>query len=292
MVLRAVSVTAVAFSAVLCFYAVVNVLLFGILGGFITYSLFQLIGNVRMLSSSVNAHLTLWNGLAMAGVPLVYVALVYATARFSSRARVSPRRMMLAHTAALAVVAGWIFVGNTPHERMGQPAGPADRRESALGPGLVLVRRNARRRHRPDDRSFPRCRSDRFRSAGRQAGRCRRMLAAGPLRRRDRQTKLRPAAKRDSRRAGIGRGAMDQPERPVRHHAASQGRVSARAGRRQFLCAHRPQLELAGGDTALALSQTRLPRRDRRIPAPAGHIARRRSFAIAGIAPRSSRRAI
>ena len=56
------------------------------------------------------------------------------------------------------------------HERMGQPAGAADRRESALGPGLILVRRNARRGHRSDDRAFPRCRPDRLRSAGRQAG--------------------------------------------------------------------------------------------------------------------------
>jgi len=109
--MRAVSVTAVAFSAAFCFYAVVNVLLFGILGGFITYSLVQLIGNVRMLSSSVNAHLTLWNSLAMAGVPLVYVALVYAAARFSARASTSRRRVVLAHTAALAAAAGWIVVG-------------------------------------------------------------------------------------------------------------------------------------------------------------------------------------
>jgi len=110
-IMRAVSVAAVAFSAVFCFYAVVNVLLFGILGGFITYSLFQLIGNVRMLSSSVTAHLTLWNILAMAGVPLVYVAVVFATATVSARARTSRRRVMLAHAAALAAAAGWIFVG-------------------------------------------------------------------------------------------------------------------------------------------------------------------------------------
>jgi hypothetical protein len=167
--MRAVSVAAVAFSAMFCFYAVVNVLLFGILGGFITYSLFQLIGNVRMLSSSVTAHLTLWNILAMAGVPLAYVAVVFATARFSARVRTSRRRVMLARAAARC--RGRMDLRRTTHlrERMGQPAGAPHRRESALGPGLVLVRRHARRGHRTDDRAFPRCRPGRLRSAGRQA---------------------------------------------------------------------------------------------------------------------------
>ena len=64
---RAVSLTAVALSALFCFYALVNVILFGILGGFITYPLLLLIGNVRMLSSSVNAHLTTSNILGNGG---------------------------------------------------------------------------------------------------------------------------------------------------------------------------------------------------------------------------------
>ena len=283
--MRAVSVTAVAFSAVFCFYAVVNVLLFGILGGFITYSLFQLIGNVRMLSSSVNAHLTLWNSLAMAGVPLVYVALVYAAARFSARAQhVSPARNARAHRRARC--RGRMDRRRTTHlrERMGQPAGAPHRRESALGPGLVLVRRNARRGHRADDRAVPRCRPGRLRSAGRQAG----VAAEGSPHVRfgaASADKGRPAAKRDRHRAGISRGAMDQPQQSVRHHAAPQGRSSARADLRQRLCAHRPQLELAGGDAALGLPQTRLPRSHRGADRSHGHIAPGH-LSIAGVSDR------
>ena len=39
-----------------------------------------------MLSSSVNAHLTMSNSLGMVGVPIVYVALVYATVKLNLRA--------------------------------------------------------------------------------------------------------------------------------------------------------------------------------------------------------------
>jgi lipoteichoic acid synthase len=108
---RAVSLTAVALSALFCFYALVNIILFGILGGFITYPLLLLIGNVRMLSSSVNAHLTLSNSLGMVGVPLIYVVLVYATLKLSARGRGSRWRSLLPHAVAATAAVAWVFVG-------------------------------------------------------------------------------------------------------------------------------------------------------------------------------------
>ena len=50
---RAVSGAFVTFAAFCCFYAVVNVILFGIVGGFLTYPLLAIIGDVRMVRSSV-----------------------------------------------------------------------------------------------------------------------------------------------------------------------------------------------------------------------------------------------
>ena len=47
------------FAAFCCLYAVVNIILFGIVGGFLTYPLLALIGDVRMVRSSVGAHVTL-----------------------------------------------------------------------------------------------------------------------------------------------------------------------------------------------------------------------------------------
>ena len=53
-----VTVTFTAFAALSCLYAVTNLVVFGVFGGFITYPLLALAGNVRMLSSSVTAQLT------------------------------------------------------------------------------------------------------------------------------------------------------------------------------------------------------------------------------------------
>ena len=44
-------------AAFLCLYAVANVIMFGIFGGFLTYPLLALVGDVRMLRSSVTAFL-------------------------------------------------------------------------------------------------------------------------------------------------------------------------------------------------------------------------------------------
>src|SRR5476649_250284 len=48
----------VAVATLTSLYAAASVIAFGMLGGFLTYSLLHLVGNVRMLSSSVNVYLT------------------------------------------------------------------------------------------------------------------------------------------------------------------------------------------------------------------------------------------
>ena len=75
-----------------------SVIFFGVFGGFLTYPLLALVGNLRMLSSSVAAKLTPRVILALVGLPLAYVALVEATVRVvragpcgASQASRSPR---------------------------------------------------------------------------------------------------------------------------------------------------------------------------------------------------------
>ncbi|PYR35194.1 MAG: hypothetical protein DMF93_22165 [Acidobacteria bacterium] len=50
----AVAVLFAAFAAIVSLYAIASVIAFGILGGFLTYSLLQLIGSVRMIESSAH----------------------------------------------------------------------------------------------------------------------------------------------------------------------------------------------------------------------------------------------
>ena len=66
-----------------------------------------------------------------------------------------------------------------------------------------------------------------------------------------------PSPECHRRRPRIGRRAVGRTEwRAVRLHAGPQGGIGARARRRQFLCAHRPQLEFAGGDPSFRLSRS------------------------------------
>lgn len=76
---RLVSLAFMSFAAFSCTYAVANVIVFGVFGGFVTYPLLALIGSVRMLSSSVGAHVTPRVILALVALPLTYVALVQTT---------------------------------------------------------------------------------------------------------------------------------------------------------------------------------------------------------------------
>ena len=96
------------FAAFCCVYAVVNVILFGIVGGFLTYPLMALIGDVRMVRSSVGAYLTLPAIVGLIGIPCVYLASVGALTR-ATRAASSPR-WVSATPAILA--AAWVAAGH------------------------------------------------------------------------------------------------------------------------------------------------------------------------------------
>ena len=103
----AVAVLFAAFAAIVSLYAIASVIAFGILGGFLTYSLLQLIGSVRMIESSVGAYLTRRVAAALVGGPLLYLAAVAASVRVRARVRAPARLGRLAPALALA----WIIVG-------------------------------------------------------------------------------------------------------------------------------------------------------------------------------------
>jgi len=105
---RAVSGAFVVFAAFCCFYAVVNVILFGIVGGFLTYPLLALIGDVRMVRSSVGAHVTLPAIAGLIGIPCAYLAAVAALTRRMQAA--SSTRWVSASPAILA--AAWVAAGH------------------------------------------------------------------------------------------------------------------------------------------------------------------------------------
>ena len=87
---RAVTAAVLAFSAFSCVYELASVFFFGVFGGFLTYPLLALVGDVRMLRSSVTAQVTIYNLFGLAGLPLVYLALVHGTMR-GTKATSGPR---------------------------------------------------------------------------------------------------------------------------------------------------------------------------------------------------------
>jgi phosphoglycerol transferase MdoB-like AlkP superfamily enzyme len=96
-------------AALSCLYAIASVVAFGILGGFLTWALLQLVGNLRMLSSSVSAYLTRGVAAGLIGVPLAYGGLVWATTRIPVLSRL-PRPYRAA--AALMLVVFWAALGH------------------------------------------------------------------------------------------------------------------------------------------------------------------------------------
>ncbi len=105
--LRAVSMLFVACASFCCVYSVVNVVLFGILGGFLTYPLLAVIGDVRMVRSSIGAHLTIPTVAGLVGVPCAYVATVSLLIRTRASARWPRLRL-----APIAVMVVWIASGS------------------------------------------------------------------------------------------------------------------------------------------------------------------------------------
>jgi lipoteichoic acid synthase len=105
---RAVIVAVLALSAVSCVYALASVFFFGVFGGFLTYPLLALVGDVRMLRSSVTAQMTPYNLLGLAGLPLVYLALVHGT---TGRTRASSGAWWRREGIALATLGVWVLAG-------------------------------------------------------------------------------------------------------------------------------------------------------------------------------------
>jgi phosphoglycerol transferase MdoB-like AlkP superfamily enzyme len=98
----------VLFATLIALYAIASVVAFGILGGFLTYALLQLVGNVRMIGSSVDAYLTPRVASGLIGVPTLYITAVALTV--AARPRIAaPVWIRRGLVPAIAVV--WIVVG-------------------------------------------------------------------------------------------------------------------------------------------------------------------------------------
>ena len=82
--------TFIACAAFLCLYTVLNVVMFSLFGGFLTYPLLALVGDVRMLRSSVTTYLRPGFVTGLVCLPLAYVALVWVSARPGKNHDVSP----------------------------------------------------------------------------------------------------------------------------------------------------------------------------------------------------------
>lgn len=94
-----------AFAAFCCLYAVASVVMFSVFGGFLTYPLLALVGDVRMLQSSAGSYLTRGVVAGLVCVPLTYVALVWASAR---RPAAAARHLRI---FAGGLAAAWLLVG-------------------------------------------------------------------------------------------------------------------------------------------------------------------------------------
>lgn len=106
-----VSLTFASVSAFFCLYAVANMLIFGVFGGFLTYPLLALVGDVRMVRSSVGQHLTPTVIGGLLGVPLIYVAALATTLRLAPAGRGGWGR----RTVGAVVLLGWAVTGQSAY---------------------------------------------------------------------------------------------------------------------------------------------------------------------------------
>ena len=111
---RAVTLVVVAVAAASCLYALASVFFFDVFGGFLTYPLLALVGDVHMLRSSVAAQVSRFTLFALAGVPLLYIALVAGTLRL-----VPPGAgpWWRARAVALALLTLWVVGGQLSFAR-------------------------------------------------------------------------------------------------------------------------------------------------------------------------------
>lgn len=106
---RVVSVGFVGLSALCSLYAVLNMLIFGVFGGFLTYPLLALVGDVRMVRSSIGAQVTPAAISGLVSVPLAYLVAVVASTRLMR----SPRRdTWWPRALAVASLVLWAVLGH------------------------------------------------------------------------------------------------------------------------------------------------------------------------------------
>src|SRR5262249_16756900 len=98
----------VLFATATAFYAIGSVILFGILGGFLTHALLQLVGNTRMIGSSVSAYLTPRVAAGLIGVPSAYLGIVVLPVRARAGLRVGP---WSARTLPPMFAIAWVIAG-------------------------------------------------------------------------------------------------------------------------------------------------------------------------------------
>ena len=83
--------------------------MFGVFGGFLTYPLLSLVGNVRMLSSSASAYVTRGVVSALVALPLSYAALVLLTVRLVPAGHAVAWRGR--RVVAFASLGAWLVLG-------------------------------------------------------------------------------------------------------------------------------------------------------------------------------------
>jgi arylsulfatase A-like enzyme len=111
---RLVTVAIAAAAAWSSLYALASVFFFGVFGGFLTYPLLALVGDVHMLRSSVAAQVSPATLVALIAAPFVYVALLAATLRFRPG---SANRLWRPRLIAMAILTVWVVVGQQSYAR-------------------------------------------------------------------------------------------------------------------------------------------------------------------------------
>jgi arylsulfatase A-like enzyme len=102
-------------AALACLYAVANITMFGLFGGFLTYPLLELVGDIRMVRSSVAAHLTPRVALGLVGLPAIYLGLVLVTEKGVPLR--SNRRWRTVFIACATFAVAWAVCGQYVYAR-------------------------------------------------------------------------------------------------------------------------------------------------------------------------------
>jgi lipoteichoic acid synthase len=95
-------------------YALASVFFFDVFGGFLTYPLLALVGDVHMLRSSVAAQVSPAVVAALIAVPAVYVVLLAGSLRFTSGSGAGSWRARL---TAIAILVAWVIAGQQSYAR-------------------------------------------------------------------------------------------------------------------------------------------------------------------------------